>query len=29
MAITTASYFAPRLLGEFSKLHPGIDVSCG
>ena len=27
MAITTASYFAPRLLGEFSKLHPGIDVS--
>lgn len=27
MAITTASYFAPRLLGDFSKLHPGIDVS--
>ena len=27
MAITTASYFAPRLLGEFAKLHPGIDVS--
>jgi len=27
MAITTASYFAPRLLGEFSKLHPGIEVS--
>ena len=27
MAITTASYFAPRLLGEFVKLHPGIDVS--
>ena len=27
MAITTASYFAPRLLGEFSKLHPGIDVA--
>ena len=27
MAITTASYFAPRLLGEFSKQHPGIDVS--
>jgi DNA-binding transcriptional LysR family regulator len=27
MAITTASYFAPRLLGEFSKLYPGIDVS--
>jgi molybdate transport repressor ModE-like protein len=27
MAITTASYFAPRLLGEFSKRYPGIDVS--
>jgi len=27
MAITTASYFAPRLLGEFGRLHPGIDVS--
>lgn len=27
MAITTASYFAPRLLGEFGKLHPGIEVS--
>jgi DNA-binding transcriptional LysR family regulator len=27
MAITTASYFAPRLLGDFAKLHPGIDVS--
>lgn len=27
MAITTASYFAPRLLGEFARLHPGIDVS--
>jgi DNA-binding transcriptional LysR family regulator len=27
MAITTASYFAPRLLGDFVKLHPGIDVS--
>ncbi len=27
MAITTASYFAPRLLGEFSRLHPGIEVS--
>ncbi len=26
-AITTASYFAPRLLGEFAKRHPGIDVS--
>jgi DNA-binding transcriptional LysR family regulator len=27
MAITTASYFAPRLLGEFSKLYPGIEVT--
>jgi DNA-binding transcriptional LysR family regulator len=27
MAITTASYFAPRLLGDFAKLHPGIEVS--
>jgi DNA-binding transcriptional LysR family regulator len=27
MAITTASYFAPRLLGEFARLYPGIDVS--
>jgi len=27
MAITTASYFAPRLLGEFVKLYPGIDVT--
>ncbi len=27
MAITTASYFAPRLLGEFARLHPGIEVS--
>jgi Transcriptional regulator len=27
MAITTASYFAPRLLGDFTRLHPGIDVS--
>ena len=27
MAITTASYFAPRLLGEFAKLYPGIDVT--
>ena len=26
MAITTASYFAPRLLGEFSRLYPGIEV---
>jgi DNA-binding transcriptional LysR family regulator len=27
MAITTASYFAPRLLGEFARQHPGIEVS--
>ncbi len=27
MAITTASYFAPRLLGDFARQHPGIDVS--
>ena len=27
LAITNASYFAPRLLGEFARLHPGIDVS--
>jgi DNA-binding transcriptional LysR family regulator len=27
MAITTASYFAPRLLGDFAKQYPGIDVS--
>jgi LysR family transcriptional regulator, low CO2-responsive transcriptional regulator len=27
MAVTTASYIAPRLLGEFSHLYPGIDVS--
>ncbi len=27
MAITTASYFAPRLLGEFSRLYPGIEVT--
>lgn len=26
-AITTASYFVPRLLGEFSRLHPGIELS--
>lgn len=26
MVITTASYFAPRLLGEFARLYPGIDV---
>jgi DNA-binding transcriptional LysR family regulator len=27
VAITTASYFAPRLLGEFVRRHPGIEVS--
>jgi DNA-binding transcriptional LysR family regulator len=27
MAITTASYFVPRLLGEFAKNYPGIEVS--
>ncbi len=27
MAITTASYFVPRLLGEFGKRYPGIEVS--
>ncbi len=27
MVITTASYFAPRLLGEFARQHPGIEVS--
>lgn len=27
VAITTASYFVPRLLGEFSKRHPGVKVS--
>ncbi len=27
MAITTASYFAPRLLGDFAKLYPDIEVS--
>ncbi|MBF0265164.1 MAG: LysR family transcriptional regulator [Gammaproteobacteria bacterium] len=25
--ITTAKYFAPEILGEFSQAHPGIDVS--
>lgn len=25
--ITTAAYFAPQILGEFSKLYPGIEVS--
>ncbi|HEY3327019.1 MAG TPA: LysR substrate-binding domain-containing protein [Novimethylophilus sp.] len=24
---TTAKYFAPRMLGEFSRIHPGIEVS--
>jgi DNA-binding transcriptional LysR family regulator len=24
---TTAKYFAPRLLGEFSRIHPGIEVA--
>jgi DNA-binding transcriptional LysR family regulator len=27
VAITTASYFAPRLLGEFGRRYPGIEVS--
>ncbi|MGL1832501.1 LysR substrate-binding domain-containing protein [Rhodocyclaceae bacterium SMB388] len=27
VAITTASYLAPRLLGEFSRRYPGIEVS--
>lgn len=27
MAVSTASYFAPRLLGEFSHQYPGIEVS--
>jgi len=27
VAITTASYFVPRLLGEFSRRHPGVKVS--
>jgi len=26
-AITTAKYFAPEILGEFSVLYPGIDVA--
>ncbi|MDH5233044.1 MAG: LysR substrate-binding domain-containing protein [Gammaproteobacteria bacterium] len=25
--ITTAKYFAPELLGDFSRLYPGVDVS--
>ena len=27
MAITTGSYFVPRLLGEFNQRYPGIEVS--
>ena len=27
VAITTASYFVPRLLGEFSNQHPGVKIS--
>ncbi len=27
MVITTASYFAPRLLGAFAKRYPGIEVA--
>jgi len=27
VAITTASYFAPRLLGEFGRRYPGIELS--
>ncbi len=27
VAITTATYFVPRLLGEFAKLHPGVKFS--
>lgn len=27
VAITTATYFIPRLLGEFSKPHPGVKLS--
>lgn len=27
IAISTASYFIPRLLGEFAQLHPGIKIS--
>lgn len=27
MAVSTASYFAPRLLGEFAHQYPGIEVS--
>jgi DNA-binding transcriptional LysR family regulator len=27
VAITTATYFIPRLLGDYSKQHPGVKVS--
>ena len=27
VAISTASYFIPRLLGEFAQIHPGIKIS--
>jgi LysR family transcriptional regulator, low CO2-responsive transcriptional regulator len=27
VAISTATYFIPRLLGEFAQLHPGVKVS--
>jgi DNA-binding transcriptional LysR family regulator len=27
VAISTASYFVPRLLGEFAQLHPGVKIS--
>jgi len=27
MAVSTAAYFAPRLLGDFAQRYPGIDVS--
>jgi DNA-binding transcriptional LysR family regulator len=25
--VTTAKYFAPKVLGQFCRLHPGVDVS--
>lgn len=27
VVISTASYFIPRLLGEFARLHPGVKIS--
>jgi DNA-binding transcriptional LysR family regulator len=27
VAISTASYFIPRLLGEFAQIHPGVKIS--